>query len=69
MNPSFVFRIGERDYHVRRTDDRHGRGFCIVCNGDMVEYVSSAHWGDVGAFRLIARRLEDTELAWSKAQR
>lgn len=61
---SFDFKIGDRTYFVARDDRRPG--YRIVANGDMVEYVSARHYGDVGAFLRIAERLQAIEDLWLK---
>jgi hypothetical protein len=58
------FLIGDRTYWVGRDDRRNG--YRIVANGDMVEYASALHYGDVGAFRRIAQRLEAIEDQWAQ---
>lgn len=57
------FEIGGRTYWLGRDDRRSG--YRIVCNGDLVEYASALHYGDVGAFRRIVQRLEAIERDWA----
>jgi len=60
------FIIGDRTYWVARDDRRNG--YRIVANGEMVEYASALHYGEVGAFRRIAQRLEAIENDWAHSQ-
>lgn len=57
------FKIGDRTYWVGRDDKR--LGYRIVANGDIVEFASSLHYGEVGAFVRIAQRLSEIEKQWA----
>ena len=61
---SFV--IGDRTYWVGRDDRRNG--YRIVANGDMVDYASALHYGDIGAFQRIVERLAAIERDWAYSQ-
>lgn len=63
---AFDFKVGERLYYVKR-DDRRGTGYAIISNGDIVEFVSASHYGEIDAFRRIAERMRAIEDEWLKA--
>ncbi len=65
-DPAIAFSIGDRTYHVRR-DERRSNAWVIVANGDIVQTVSTLHYGDVGAFHLIGNVLLDIERRWAEA--
>lgn len=57
---AIAFSIGDRIYWVGRDERQHG--YRIVANGDVVEYASAHHYGEVGAFVRIAKRLREIEV-------
>lgn len=52
---SFQFQVGDRTYFLRY-DDR-GNGYCIVCNGIIVDFASCVYYGETRALMKIAARM------------
>jgi len=60
---SLQFKIGDRIYWLGRSRD--GNAWTIVANGDLVEHASILHYGDVGGFVKVAKRLQAIESQWA----